>query len=214
MTILKPGEPLYPGKPKPGNSHRRERSESEILPWVRSLTRQRIAQLWFHHTGHDESHGYGSKAREWQMDTVAMMESVKDETSDLCFSLKFTKARERSPGNRADFEQIIVKLVDDEWLHEIGKAGKNQRQLSRKQRLAYQALTSIIASEGKPLPSVFGLPPALQCVHVQRFKNELLSRGVVDKESRNPRSRLAELIDALKDRFVAAEREGLIWLVQ
>jgi hypothetical protein len=116
---------------------------------VRSLTRQRIAQLWFHHTGHDESHGYGSKAREWQMDTVAMMESVKDETSDLCFSLKFTKARERSPGNRADFEQIIVKLVDDEWLHEIGKAGKNQRQLSRKQRLAYQALTSIIASEGK-----------------------------------------------------------------
>ena len=94
MTILKPGEPLYPGKPKPGNSHRRERSESEILPWVRSLTRQRIAQLWFHHTGHDESHGYGSKAREWQMDTVAMMESVKDETR-ICAS----RSSSPKPGN-------------------------------------------------------------------------------------------------------------------
>jgi AAA domain len=186
---------------------------SEILPWVRSLTREGIAQLWFHHTGHDESHGYGSKAREWQMDTVALMENVQDAKADLCFSLKFTKARERTPDNRENFEQITIKLVEGEWLHEIGKAVTNRR-LSRKQRLAHQALTSIITSEGKPVPAAFQLPLGLQCVPVQRFKDELLSRGIVDKGGKNPRARFAEVIDALKDRFVAAEKDGLIWLVQ
>jgi hypothetical protein len=128
-------------------------------------------------------------------------------------SLKFTKARERTPDNREDFEQITIKLVEGEWLHEI-KAVTNRRQLSRKQRLANQALTSIIACEGEPVPPAFQLPSGLQCVRVQRFKEELLSRGVADKDGKNPRARLVELIDALKDRHVAAERDGVIWLVE
>ena len=28
---------------------------ARILPWVKSLTRRSIGQMWFHHTGHDES---------------------------------------------------------------------------------------------------------------------------------------------------------------
>ena len=41
-------------------------------PAVGALAHARsIGQMWFHHTGHDESKSYGSKAREWQMDTVA-----------------------------------------------------------------------------------------------------------------------------------------------
>ena len=51
-------------------------------------------------------------------------------------------------------------------------------------------------------------------MRVQRFKEELLSRGVVDKDGKNPRARLAERIDALRDRHVAAERDGVIWLVE
>jgi hypothetical protein len=64
------------------------------------------------------------------------------------------------------------------------------------------------------VPPAFQLPSGLQCVRVQRFKEELLSRGVADKDGKNPRARLAELIDALKDRHVAAERDGVIWLVE
>src|SRR5262249_38925866 len=43
-----------------------EEQWAQILPWIRSLTKHGIAQIWFHHTGHDESKSYGSKAREWQ----------------------------------------------------------------------------------------------------------------------------------------------------
>jgi len=42
----------------------------QTLPWVRWLTRQAVGQIWIHHTGHDETRSYGTKTREWQMDTV------------------------------------------------------------------------------------------------------------------------------------------------
>ena len=87
-----------------------EEQWAKVLPWVRSLTRRSIGQIWFHHTGHDETRSYGSKAREWQMDVVAIMERVDDTDADLAFSLKFTKARERTPETKEDFEPIIMRL--------------------------------------------------------------------------------------------------------
>jgi hypothetical protein len=88
---------------------------AKVLPYVRSLTRRSIGQIWFHHTGHDETRSYGSKAREWQMDTVALMERVELPGADLAFTLKFTKARERTPENRNDFEPVTMQLVGDQW---------------------------------------------------------------------------------------------------
>jgi hypothetical protein len=55
---------------------REEAPWQQTLPWVRDLTRRDIGQIWAHHTGHDESHGYGTKTREWQLDTVALMEEI------------------------------------------------------------------------------------------------------------------------------------------
>ena len=94
-----------------------EEQWAAILPWVRSLTRRSIGQIWFHHTGHDESKSYGSKAREWQMDVVAIMERVEIPGADLAFTLKFTKARDRSPENRQDFEPVTMSLQDGQWTH-------------------------------------------------------------------------------------------------
>jgi KaiC/GvpD/RAD55 family RecA-like ATPase len=94
-----------------------EEQWAEMLPWVKSLTRRAIGQMWFHHTGHDESRSYGSKAREWQMDLVILMERVEVPGADLAFSIKFTKAREKTPDNRADFEPVTMSLQDDKWTH-------------------------------------------------------------------------------------------------
>ena len=94
---------------------REEEQWSKLLPYVRSLTRRSIGQVWFHHTGHDESRSYGSKAREWQMDTVGLMERVELPGADLAFFLKFTKARERTPDSRSDFEPVTMGLTGDEW---------------------------------------------------------------------------------------------------
>jgi len=92
-----------------------EEQWAKVLPWVRSLTRRSIGQCWLHHTGHDESKSYGSKAREWQMDTVILMERV-EAAIDLSFALKFTKARERTPENRQDFEPVTMSLQGDVWV--------------------------------------------------------------------------------------------------
>ena len=91
---------------------------SQTLPWVKSLTRRAIGQIWLHHTGHDETRSYGSKAREWQLDTVIHAEAVQRDDTDVSFSLDFRKARERTPETRAEFTQVRVALVDDQWQHD------------------------------------------------------------------------------------------------
>ncbi|TWA59259.1 AAA domain-containing protein [Azospirillum brasilense] len=92
-----------------------EQPWQETLPWVRKLTSRNIGQIWIHHTGHDAGRSYGTKTREWQMDTVMLLTKVERQDTDVSFSISFTKARERAPHNRADFDKVTVALVDDAW---------------------------------------------------------------------------------------------------
>src|SRR6516162_7354584 len=113
-----------------------------VLGWVKDLTRRKIAQIWIHHTGHNATRSYGTKTREWPMDVVALLEAVDKPEADLAFALKFTKARERTPGNRDDFEPMIITLTDDQWASKAGSghAGK-PRQIDR----AFELLRDAIA---------------------------------------------------------------------
>jgi hypothetical protein len=88
----------------------------QTLPLQHSLTRRRkIAQMWLHHTGHNENQSYGTKTREWQMDTVLFGQRLERPETDVSMKLEFRKARERTPATRADFAEMSVALVDDEW---------------------------------------------------------------------------------------------------
>jgi KaiC/GvpD/RAD55 family RecA-like ATPase len=187
-----------------------EEQWAAILPWVRSLTRRSIGQIWFHHTGHSEDRSYGSKAREWQMDAVALMERVEIPGADLAFTLKFTKARERSPENRADFEPVTMSLKGGKWTYEKTEKASSGR-LSDRQQLAFEALVSLATEHGDPLPASYELPQGILAVSVTAFKNEMLARGVVNSEASNPRARLHEIINGLKRHHVAGERDGRIW---
>ena len=90
-----------------------------VMPWIRSLTRRRIGQLWLHHTGHDESRSYGDKTKEWQLDTVMHMEAIAREDADVSFALEFRKARERTPATRADFQRARIAIVGDQWTVDV-----------------------------------------------------------------------------------------------
>jgi hypothetical protein len=90
-----------------------------VMPWVRSLTRRRIGQLWLHHTGHDESRSYGDKTKEWQLDTVMHMEAIERDDADVSFALEFRKARERTPATRADFQRARIAIVGDQWTVDV-----------------------------------------------------------------------------------------------
>lgn len=92
-----------------------EVSWQEALPWIRRLTQRQIGQVWVHHTGIEKSRSYGSSTREWQLDTVLLLEPTERQDTDIAFTLRFNKARERAPHNRADFEPLVVMLADDAW---------------------------------------------------------------------------------------------------
>ncbi|MDR3401941.1 MAG: AAA family ATPase [Chthoniobacter sp.] len=90
---------------------------AEVMPFVRSLTRRSIGQVWVHHMGHDAKKAYGTKTREWQLDTVALLEKVERADTDVSFRITFDKARERAPRNRNEFQDVEVALVNDRWVH-------------------------------------------------------------------------------------------------
>jgi hypothetical protein len=100
---------LIPGDQK------EEEGWAKVLPWVRSLTRRSIGQFWVHHTGHVTTHGYGTKTREWQMDTTLHLTEVKRVGTDISFAIAFHKARERRPDTRGDFQETRVALLSDRW---------------------------------------------------------------------------------------------------
>ena len=87
----------------------------QTIPFQHSLTKRKIGQVWLHHTGHDENKSYGTKTREWQLDLVMHMTEVKRPDTDVSFTLTFPKARERTPENRRDLEEVTTrsKLI---WL--------------------------------------------------------------------------------------------------
>ena len=118
---------------------------AKVLPLVRELSKRSIGQVWFHHTGHDEKKSYGSKAREWQMDTVVLMkrENTSDD-ADIEFSINFTKARERTPENRGDFEEVTVSLREDQW-----RSGSVER-MTKDAGQAFRELEALIKDQRQP----------------------------------------------------------------
>src|SRR5258708_15194487 len=92
-----------------------EESWRQTLPWILSLTSRNIGQIWVHHTGHDETRGYGSKTREWMMDTVLHLDRIERADTDVSFQLTFRKARERTPDTRADIADVNIAMVNDRW---------------------------------------------------------------------------------------------------
>jgi hypothetical protein len=189
---------------------RDEEGWRQILPWVLSLTRRSIGQLWVHHTGHDETRSYGTKVREWQMDTVGHMTAFKRNDTDISFDMTFKKARERSPATRTEFDDVQIALVDDAWTFTTGGTSKPKRTLSAKQQLALDILSDL-AIDGKPLPPELQMPTSIRAVPAFAWRTELESRGVLDKESSNPRARWQELKTGLLVREAIGERDGLVW---
>jgi AAA domain len=131
-----------------------------MLPWIRELTRRAIGQVWIHYTN-SEGLSYGTKTREWQLDTVAVMEAVQRPETDIAFALRFTKARERAPHNRADFDPVIVTLADDRWAFERG--GYTPRKYTATDR-AFELLQEAIAREGVVPVASEHIPANTPCV--------------------------------------------------
>jgi AAA domain len=143
---------------------REPESWRKVIPWTRDLTRRCIGQIWVHHTGHNESHGYGDKTREWGLDTVALMEEIERPGADIAFKLKFDKARERTSDNRADFEEAVITLANDEWSSERGEHVRTKKPVAKDRALTL--LIDAVARHGTIPPACSYIPPNTPAVTV------------------------------------------------
>jgi hypothetical protein len=154
-----------------------------VLPWIRKLTAMKIGQVWLHHTGHATDRGYGDKAREWQFDVVALMKALQTPTPGrlLEFRLEFTKARERSPDNRTEFELVNI------WIDEHGawqattspaKTDRNRKRgLTAEYLKALDHLSDAMAEHGE-FVTANGIPPETRVVHLNHWRDRLKLRGL------------------------------------
>jgi hypothetical protein len=104
---------------------------------------------------------------------------------------------------------IVVPVDESEVKH-----AEPKRPLSPKQKRALGALTETLLSYGKPSPTAFGLPVGIKAVEIERWKEELFHSGVIEKDDKNPRTTFGRLKEALLERGLVGERDGLIWSAQ
>jgi hypothetical protein len=146
----------------------------QTIPWALSLTKRQIGQIWIHHTGHDESRSYGDKTREWQMDTVAHLDAVKRDDTDVSFSMAFKKARERAPATRFDFQDVKIALVNDHWENELTDARRPSK-VAPLTGKALDALTNVLAGD-----QAVTLPGNRRAAHRDHWQAECALLGLVD----------------------------------
>lgn len=127
-----------------------EQPWTDTMPLVRHLTRNRVAQVWIDHTGHDKTKIYGSSTKEWQLDAVVLLTKAERHGADVAFKMEFTKARRRRPETRADFETVTLALRDDQW-HVAGAAEASGRtKLSPMCQAYYAALKDALSISTTP----------------------------------------------------------------
>jgi hypothetical protein len=130
-----------------------------VYPWTLEVTRRHVGQIWAHHAN-DEGRSYGDKTREWGLDTVLTMQKpVEQSAADIAFTLKCTKARERTPDNRADFEDAVITLENDQWVSDRGGGDRgtdNKRKRGRPAKVEDLALTALDNALAKVGQRVFG----------------------------------------------------------
>lgn len=158
-----------------GGDQKDEEGWRQTLPWVRDLTRRGIGQMWIHHTGHDETRSYGTKTREWQLDTVIHLERVERADTDVSFRLGFRKARERTPDNRDDFQEVTVALVNDEWMHEGGSKSTKTGPISPMARKFLDALSNVVTT------TTF---QGWKAVTTKAWQSECVVLGLIDKDDK------------------------------
>jgi hypothetical protein len=157
-----------------------------VLPLINRLTKRGIGQLWVHHTGHDASRGYGTKTREWRMDTVIHLTAVERADADICFQFEFRKARERTPASRTDFQDVMVALVEDKWIGTVGVSREKPSPLETSMLKAFDDLVrdnkAVQRSDGQ------------WAVKHDDWKNECSRRSITESDARfrSGKSRLVQ----------------------
>jgi len=182
-----------------------EEGWQQAQPLVNALTKAAVGQLWIHHTGHDSTHGYGTKTREWKVDTVLHLTEAKRADTDVSFTLEFHKARERTPETRRDFESVTIALVHDEWQGSVA-AEKHGKPAPLEAKFLEALQDAFTAGETTLFQS-------WQAIKLDRWRAECARRGLIDlAKPDSARTLFNRHRRALIAHNLIACNEDLVWL--
>jgi hypothetical protein len=193
-----------------------EESWAPMRPLIRDITKRRIAQIWLGHAN-DSGKSFGTKTREWEMDTVIALSppETEDDPNDFAFQMQFPKARLRKPGNADQYTPLIVRPGAD-WQFTLtartrpkpkdGGAGVGTAE--------YMASYDRLARGVSPTPG-FNDKPVCK-VSTDKIRDELKSRGLLEIDGKGQvtgpsRKELFMAKAKLLKNFRLIEREGLVW---
>jgi hypothetical protein len=194
-------------------SMKEEEPWAQVQPWTKLLSKQNVGQLWIHHTN-DQDKDYGTKTRRWQMSSVMLLTKAERDDTDVSFTLKFEKARERTPQNRADFRDVNIYLLDDEWQF----AGAGGRERAPGLRTLLDAINEALIDGGTQHKITDG--PTVRAVGVKAarkiHKRRYVSDGDGDRDEAERKAWQRNFAKAMKDKVIAGENVNgteIIWTV-
>jgi len=209
-----------------------EESWKPIAPLCRQITSRGIAQVWLHHTGHDTSKGFGTKTREWEMESVIMLTKVSGDDSDEAvtaqFQMEFKKARNQNAKNFRQFETKTITRTPEGFSFikaelEAGKGRgngngndgfKSQMQIMRE---AILETYELLANDVEPAPGFDEKP--VRKVAVDAIRDKLKSRGFLATDDKGnitgaARKALNSAKTELINKRFLVEDDGQIWRIR
>jgi len=188
-----------------------EESWAPVKLLMRKITSRRIGQGWLHHTGHDTSRGFGTKTREWEMDTVLSLT-----TADQGVSMEFKKRRLWTPRTAEQFKPLTIIRGENGWAS-IGEALATKKAARSDLELIKRALLDAYDRLAADVSTTAGLDGApVRKLSVEKLRDELKSRGFLEAKdtggltntSRSDFHRAKRLLLSSGRLF---ESEGQVW---
>jgi hypothetical protein len=186
---------------------------------VRRVTGRKIGQIWLHHTGHDGTKGYGTKTREWEMDTVGRLAFADDNREAI--ALEFQKARLRTPQNREQFKAVTLSRGPDGWSFDAmsGKPmdGRRSAEVIKIKRAIVDAYSRLTDGD-TPVTTGFA-GQQVRKVATDKLRDEVKRRGFLDLKETGGMTNASRLLyhRAKTDLIVSGkfvENDDLFWRVK
>jgi hypothetical protein len=110
--------------------------------------------------------------REWSLDVAMVGEELDRPGADIAFTLKFPKARRRTPDNRADFEEVEIELRDGRWLSSApATADQGRKGRSKRAQICLDALQKALAEFGKAPPASSSTVGVHQAITLEQWRS-------------------------------------------
>jgi hypothetical protein len=126
---------------------------------------------------------------------------VKQKEGDDLWSREVTFAKVELPDGKSSL--VVESVLDDDRSKAPGCSSATPRQAR-----ALDALDEVALSHGESAPMDIR---GVTAVAVDRWRDELFARGILDRTAKNPRTDFKRIKDQLANKFLIGERDGLVW---